>query len=235
MSTIYLVGAGPGRPDLLTLRAAEVLRLAGAVLYDRLVSPEILALAPPTAELFPVGKEHGRQEEIQNEIHALLEQCAARHPHVVRLKGGDPMVFGRGAEEWLYLTSRGYDVELVPGVSAAISVPSLAGIPLTLRGVSGAFAVVAGHRATGAQEWARYAHVETLVILMGVLHRAEIARTLIELGRAPETPVAFIENGSTPRERTLFSRLDQVHTIDVQAPAVMVVGPTVDHRLPLSR
>jgi uroporphyrin-III C-methyltransferase len=230
MSRIYLVGAGPGRADLLTVRAAKLLARAGAVLYDRLVSTEVLDLVPSSAELIPVGKEEGRQEEIQNRILTQLEECAQRHEVVVRLKGGDPMVFGRGAEEWLWLARRGWDVELVPGVSSAIAVPALAGIPPTLRGVAGGFAVVTGNRKPGScQQWESYAAVDTLIVLMGVEQRAHIAGCLIDAGRSAETPVAFIENGTTARERVLTTTLSAVQQggIDVSAPAVMVVGEVV--------
>lgn len=230
MSRIYLVGAGPGRADLLTVRAARILARAGAVLYDRLVSTEVLELVAPDAEMIHVGKEEGRQEEIQTEILERLEDCARRHQTVVRLKGGDPMVFGRGAEEWLWLARRGWDVELVPGVSSAIAVPALAGIPPTMRGVAGGFAIVTGNRKAGCcQEWEAYSKVDTLVVLMGVEQRAAIAGCLIKAGRDSSTPVAFIESGTTPRERVLITNLSEVADgrSEVHAPAVMVVGEVV--------
>jgi uroporphyrin-III C-methyltransferase len=229
-SRIALVGAGPGRADLLTLRAASLLAEAGAVLYDRLVSPEVLRLANPAAELHSVGKTEGLQEATQAHILELLESCARRHPLVVRLKGGDPMVFGRGAEEWHYLVQRGYNVELVPGVSSAIAVPALAGIPPTFRGVAGGFAVLTGHRCTpGSSDLAAYASVDTLVVLMAVRNRQDIAHCLIQHGRSPAEPVAFIENGTTPRERIVVATLADVARglVAVDAPAVMVVGQVV--------
>lgn len=232
-STIYLAGAGPGDPDLLTVKAARLLAQAGAVLYDRLVAPEVLALARPDAELHFVGKHEGQQEAIQNEILHLLEDCARRHRIVVRLKGGDPMVFGRGAEEWAWLAARGWDVEVVPGISSAIAVPSLAGIPPTFRGVSGGFAVVTGHRQEGGcDQWAAYAQVETLIILMGVARRAEIAQCLIRLGRDAAQPVAFIENGTTPREHVVVTTLADIAAglVEVSNPAVMVAGEVVRQR-----
>lgn len=233
MSRIYLAGAGPGRADLLTVRAAKILSRAGAVLYDRLVSSEVLELAPPAAELIYAGKEEGRQEETQARILTELEECARRHEVVVRLKGGDPMVFGRGAEEWIWLARRGWDVEVIPGVSSAIAVPALAGIPATLRGVAGGFAVVTGNRKPGCcQEWRAYAAVDTLIILMGVENRAGIAGCLIQAGRAAETPVAFIESGTTPRERVLVTSLGEVARgeTEVAAPAVMIAGEVVNLR-----
>jgi uroporphyrin-III C-methyltransferase len=241
MSRIYLAGAGPGRADLLTVRAARVLSRAGAVLYDRLVSTEVLDLAPAAAELIDVGKEEGRQEEIQARILEQLEECGRRHETVVRLKGGDPMVFGRGADEWLWLARRGWDVELIPGVSSAIAVPALAGIPPTLRGVSGGFAVVTGNRKQGCcQQWDSYAAVDTLIVLMGVEQRGHIAGCLLGAGRPAATPVAFIENGTTARERVVVTSLGAVAggETEVSAPAVMVIGEVVRLReelLPLLR
>lgn len=235
---IHIVGAGPGRADLLTVRAARLLAQAGAVLYDRLVTAEVLELVRPGAEMIDVGKEEGRQEEIQAWIYERLAECARRHETVVRLKGGDPMVFGRGAEEWARLVEMGYEVELVPGISSAVAVPELAGIPVTYRGVAGGFAVITGHRKDGAcTEWAAYAQVETLVVLMGVGQRVEIAACLLKLGRAEETPVAFIENGTTARERVVEATLGEVARglVAVEAPAVMVVGECVRLRERLRR
>ena len=225
---VYLVGAGPGRADLLTVRAARVLALADVVLYDRLVSREVLELINPAAELHFVGKEDGQQECIQNRILEELVRQASRHRHVVRLKGGDPMVFGRGAEEWLYLNQRGVDVELVPGISSALSVPSLAGVPPTFRGVATGFCVLTGHVRDGFNdELTRYAQVDTLIILMGTRHRDRIAQILIAAGRSPSEPACFIENGSTPQERFVETTLADLGTVDVDSPAVLVIGQVV--------
>ncbi len=232
-SKIYLVGAGPGRADLLTLRAAQVLARADVVLYDRLVSAEVLALARPGALLVDAGKEHGRQEETQQRILEQLDFYARRHAHVVRLKGGDPCVFGRGAEEWQWLRERGWEVELVPGISSALAGPSLAGIPPTLRGVARSFAVVTGH-ACGDDEpdWQALAAVDTLIVLMGVARRAEIARQLIGAGRSSREAVAFVENATLASERVVMSELGAVAEgiVDVANPAVMVVGEVVRRR-----
>jgi uroporphyrin-III C-methyltransferase len=215
---------------LLTVRAARLLAQADAVLYDRLVSEEVLALINPLAELHDCGKETGKQEEIQAETLARLEDCARRHETVVRLKGGDPMVFGRGAEEWLWLAERGWRVDVVPGVSSAVSVPELAGIPVTFRGLSGGFAVVTGHRKHDCcQEWDAYAKIDTLVVLMGVGHRAGIAGCLMEHGRPADEPVAFVERGTTPEERVVISTLAEVAAgrVHAESPAVMVIGEVV--------
>lgn len=225
---VYLVGAGPGRADLLTLRAARVLALANVVLYDRLVSREVLELINPAAELHFVGKEDGQQECIQNRILEELVRQAQVHPHVVRLKGGDPMVFGRGAEEWHYLNERGVDVELVPGISSALSVPSLAGVPPTFRGVATGFCVLTGHVRDGFNDdLTRYARVDTLIILMGTRHRDRIAQILIGAGRNPHEPACFIENGSTPQERFVETTLADLGTVVVDSPAVLVIGQVV--------
>ena len=230
---VYLVGAGPGDPELLTLKAQRVLREADVVIYDRLVSPEILAMANPEARLIYAGKEQGQQEQIQREIDSLMREHARAGRTVLRLKSGDPMVFGRGAEEWISLAQSGIEVELVPGVSSALAVPALAAVPLTYRGVASSFAVIAGHRQNlSTQNWSRYLHVDTLVILMGVENRRAIARSLIKAGRSTEEPVAFVERGSTEDERVVISRLFEVSrgTVDVQPPAIFVVGQVVRMR-----
>ena len=238
MPKVYLTGAGPGDPDLLTVKAARLIAQAEVIIYDRLVSAEILALARPDALLLFGGKQQGEQERIQNEIQELLLAHAAPGRLVVRLKGGDPMVFGRGAEEWSFLASHGIDVELVPGISSALAVPSLAGIPPTLRGVAVSFAVITGHRRNmEPQEWARYLMVDTLVVLMGIENRQQIARNLIQAGRSSDEPVAFIERGSTDRERVVISKLSEVARgqVEVASPAVFVIGQVVRMRTHLKR
>lgn len=238
MGKVYLVGAGPGDPELLTLRALKILAAADVVLYDRLVSRGVLALVNAKAVLVYAGKEPGQQEQVQGEIDRLLEYHAARVNTVVRLKSGDPMVFGRGAEEWLTLAARGIEVEVIPGITSAISVPALAGIPLTARGIASSFAVVTGHRQSLAvTDWARYAQIDTLVVLMGVEFRDIIATTLIDLGRPAELPIAFIEHATTPRERIVTATLGTVARgqVQVESPAVWVIGDVVSLRERLRR
>lgn len=227
---VFLVGAGPGSPDLLTLRAVRVLGQAEVVLFDRLVNPEILGLAPAQAERIDVGKRPGAVDA-QPQILEIMESRARAGLVVVRLKGGDPMVFGRGGEEWLHLADRGIEVELVPGISSAVALPGLAGIPLTHRGLATSFAVLTGKAAGGTgPDGARYAGVDTLVVLMGVSERRSIARHLIEAGRRVHEPVAFIERGTTSEQRIMIADLGAVESgeVEVEPPAVMVVGQVVE-------
>jgi uroporphyrin-III C-methyltransferase len=227
---VYLIGAGPGDPDLLTVKAVRVIGQCDVLLYDRLVGPGVLAHARPSAELIYVGKHEGEQEIIQNRIFELIREHALNGKVVGRLKGGDPLVFGRGAEEWALAVEHGLEVELIPGITSAIGVPGLAGIPLTYRDVSQAFAVVTGHCRKGlAQDWHKYAGIDTLVVLMGIKNRAYIAQSLIAAGRDPAEPVAFIERGATPNERIIESDLRSVAEGDVpvENPAVFIIGAVV--------
>jgi uroporphyrin-III C-methyltransferase len=230
---LYLIGAGPGDAELLTLKAARVLRECDVVLYDRLTTPEVLALARPGAELIYVGKHDGEQEQEQARIFELIIEHATAGRTVARLKGGDPLVFGRGAEEWDVALEHGIEVELIPGISSAIAVPGLAGIPLTFRGVSRSFAVVTGHWKTGTNmDWTPYATIDTLVILMATKQRVLIAASLIAAGRSAREPVAFVERGSMAGQRVVETELGAVAMgeVDVSGPAVMVVGEVVRQR-----
>ena len=229
MGKVFLVGAGPGDPGLLTVKAHRILEQAEVVVYDRLVSAEVLALAAQ-ALLIDGGKRPGEQERIQDEINRLMVHHARAGRNVVRLKAGDPMVFARGAEEWEHLIRHGIEVEVVPGVSSALAVPSLAGIPPTCRGVAASFAVIAGHRETLLRtDWSQYVPIDTLVILMGVENREYIAGSLIRCGRSASQPVAFIENGTTARERVVEATLAAVAAgrVDVEPPAIFVIGDVV--------
>ena len=179
--TVHLVGAGPGDPDLLTLRAAALLGRADVVLYDRLVHPDVLALAPPWAELIDVGRRPGDPESLQSRIHSTLIEAAARHDTVVRLKGGDPFVFGRGGEDAEVLRDAGVDVEVVPGISSAIAAPAAAGIPVTLRGVSSGFTVVTGHQDPETKHTLTQVETELLVVLHGKETTQDRLKALEEL------------------------------------------------------
>lgn len=227
---LYIVGAGPGDRELLTLKAARILGHCDVVLYDRLVSREVLSLARADAELIYVGKHPGDREHTQPRIFDLIRKHARNGKTVARLKGGDPLVFGRGAEEWAAAADQGIEVELIPGISSAVAVPGLAGIPLTYRGVSQSFAVITGHCQEGlSHDWAKYAAVDTLVVLMGVTNREFIAKALISAGRNAEEPVAFIEQGTTRDEHVVESTLSAVAAgaVDVESPAVWVIGDVV--------
>lgn len=227
---IYLIGAGPGDPELLTIKAARALATCDVVLYDRLVGREILAYAAPHAELIFVGKRAGEQDHQQQAIFELLAAKAQAGNIVGRLKGGDPLVFGRGAEEWALAVELGIEVEFIPGISAAVSVPGLAGVPLTFRGVSQSFAVVTGHcREDLDQDWTRFSRIDTLVILMGVKNRAHIAQALITAGRGESEPAAFIRNGTRPDQETIECTLGAVAKgeVSVENPAVFVIGEVV--------
>ena len=225
-----MIGAGPGDPELLTLKAARVLRECDVILYDRLVSPEIVKLARSDAEIIYVGKHEGEQEHAQKQIFHLIRHHALAGKTVGRLKGGDSLVFGRGAEEWALALKHGIEVQLVPGITSAVAVPGLAGIPLTFRHISQSFAVVTGHCHEGSDhDWQRYVNIDTLVILMGVKNRVFIAQSLLAGGRAPDEPVAFIYRGSLPEEHVIQSTLVDVAEgrVDAKNPAVFVIGKVV--------
>lgn len=235
---VSLVGAGPGDPGLLTLRAADRLRTADVILHDALVSTEILALRGPSSRLVSVGKRRGRATLTQDQINARLIDEARAGGRVVRLKGGDPFVFGRGGEEALALLAAGVAFEIVPGVCSGIAVPGLAGIPLTHRGVSASAAFVTAHDlsagAASRRGRERLRHLaqgaDTLVIFMARDELARVRRTLIVAGLSPETPAALIESGSTPQEaisRSDLRRLDALAAGSGRGPALLVVGETV--------
>jgi uroporphyrin-III C-methyltransferase len=222
---VWLVGAGPGDPDLLTVRATRVLADAEVILHDRLVDERVLALAGPHARLVDVGKRLGGWT--QEQINELLVLYALAGHRVVRLKGGDPFVFGRGREEADALDAAGIGWEIVPGLSSALAAPALVGIPVTHRALAASFTVVTASRADGEPEpdWAALARLGgTLVVLMGARRRAHIARQLIAGGLDPGTPVAAITNAATPGQFAVGGRLDQLGDLPVRSPAVIVIG-----------
>jgi uroporphyrin-III C-methyltransferase len=226
-ATVFLVGAGPGDPDLLTVKAARLLSQADVVVHDALVDAAVLALASPTTELIDVGKRPGRPVP-QELITTLLIDLGRRHRCVVRLKGGDPYVFGRGGEEALALQEAGVPFEVVPGVTSAVAAPALAGVPVTHRGLAAAVTIVTGHRRQGdeqATDWEALARVGgTVVVLMGVAERAAIAAKLVAGGRAAATPVAVVERAGTAAQRVVRGRLDELAALEVSAPATIVIG-----------
>ena len=232
---VALVGAGPGDPGLLTVRAAELLRDADCVIRDYLVGPRILALVPPGAVVHDVGKRGHATSKSQAAINELLLTCARRHQRVVRLKGGDPFVFGRGGEEAQVLAAAGIPFEIVPGITSGIAVPAYAGIPITHRAASASVAFVAGHLQDGpGVDWAAYAKVETLVLYMGMQHLAEHCAALIAHGRSADTPAASIQWGTLPQQRTVTGTLATLPRLVVEAglgaPAITVVGDVVRYR-----
>lgn len=229
---VTLVGAGPGGADLITIRGAQALAAADVVVYDRLADPDLLALAPVAAERIPMGKAKGTGAR-QSEINASLIARARAGDHVVRLKGGDPFVFGRGSEEVAALVDAGIRVEVVPGVSSALAAPALAGIPVTDRNCASSFTVVSGHRVDDAdlRVPAAASPATTLVVLMAASTADAMARLLLELGWPRETAVAFVHAAGTPGQQSATRRLDEVAEdgCPFGSPSVMVVGPTVQH------
>jgi uroporphyrin-III C-methyltransferase len=223
---VWLVGAGPGDPDLLTVKAARLLGMADVVVHDALVGDGVLALVPPTAELIDVGKRPGRPIP-QELISTLLVTLARDGKQVVRLKGGDPFVFGRGGEEAQALVEAGIPFEVVPGITSAVAAPAAAGVPVTHRGVAASFTVVTGHRPAREPEidWRALARVGgTVVVLMGVSQRATIAAELIAGGLDPGTPVAAVRSATTSDQVTVRCRLDELPDAAIESPAVLVIG-----------
>src|SRR4029450_3107972 len=213
LGKVYLVGAGPGDPDLLTLKGKNCLEQAEVILYDRLVSAELLGHAVQSAELIYVGKQVGKHCVNQREIEELLIRKAREGKLVVRLKGGDPFLFGRGGEEAIVLSAAGIPFEIVPGVSSAIATPAYAGIPLTHRGLSSSVAIVTGARAGDggpSKEILKNANADTLVVLMGLSHLSQITEELVRAGRSPETPVAVISSGTFETQQTAVGTLANI-------------------------
>jgi len=233
---VYLVGAGPGDPGLLTLKGKTLLECADVVVYDALVSPAILAMVNPQAEQINAGKRKGMHSLFQEEISQLLMAKARNSAIVVRLKGGDPFVFGRGGEEMADLVNAGIPVEVVPGVTAGIAAPAYVGIPLTHRGYSSSVTFVTGHEGAGkyrpAVNWRAIAQgSETIVIYMGIHNLSEIVAQLQQAGLPLTTPVALVRWGTRPEQETLIGCLEtivqQVEARDFTAPAIAIVGSVV--------
>jgi uroporphyrinogen III methyltransferase/synthase len=226
--TVYLVGAGPGDPGLLTVRGAELLRRADVVLYDRLAAEALVDLAPPDAERISVGKTPGHASTPQDDINRLLVEKGKAGLTVVRLKGGDPFLFGRGGEEAQAMADAGVPFEVVPGVPALSSVPAYAGVPVTHRGLSKAVTVVTGQSdpwAAPDTDWGAVARVGgTIVLYMSVANRAEIADRLLDGGMDAATPVIAVTSGTRAEQVVVRTSLGELGTVDMKPPATIVIG-----------
>ncbi len=233
--TVHLVGAGPGDPELLTVKAVKLLRRADVVVHDRLVETAALDLAPPWAEFVNVGKAPGRRGPTQDQINAILADRGRRFECVVRLKGGDPFVFGRGGEEAQALRSAGVDVAVVPGITSAVAAPGAAGVPVTMRNASSGFTVITGHQDPASDrrlDWDALAQAgTTLVILMGASRASAIAKRLKRGGMAAGTPVAVISSATTDRQQIHRTTLRDLGLEAVISPAVIVIGEVAAHDL----
>ena len=234
MGIVYLTGAGPGDIELLTLKAAKVIKKADVIIYDRLANPEILNMCKNGCEFVYVGKEDGKHILPQDKINEVIYQSSLKYEIVVRLKGGDPFVFGRGGEEGIYLKERGVEFEIIPGITSAISVPAYAGIPVTHRGISASFRVVTGHEApnkeSGQIPWENFKTDDTIVFLMGLHNLENITKKLIEIGKPRDFPVAVISKGTTPEQKTVVGTLENITSLakSLDTPALIVVGKVVE-------
>ena len=231
---VYLIGAGPGDPDLLTMKAHRLLTAADVVLYDRLVGEQIIAMIPETAEKLYVGKAKSLHSLPQEEINALLAVKAKEGKVVVRLKGGDPFIFGRGGEELEELVSEGVPFEVVPGVTAAAGCAAYAGIPLTHRDYAQSVRFLTGHLKDGTTElpWDELVHpAQTLVIYMGLTGLESISQSLIRFGMRPSMPVAIVEKGTSKDQRVITSTMKDIHQVaidnEVKSPALLIIGEVV--------
>ena len=241
---VSIVGAGPGDPELLTVKALKRIRKADVIAYDRLVNAVILNEASETAEKIYIGKHAPETDGVvkhswpQEEINSLLIEKAKQGLNIVRLKGGDPFIFGRGSEEAIALRQENIDFEIIPGISSSMAAPAYAGIPVTHRHISTSFAVVAGHEDPNKGEstvnWPALAQLETLVILMGVGRLETITKTLIKHGRSADIPTALIRWGTTYKQETLVAPLGEIAALakaqNFKAPASFVVGEVVSLR-----
>jgi len=229
---VHIVGAGPGDPDLITVRGRRCVRQADVILHDRLIRPEILAQARRSAIIIDAGKRFGHEDEQQAEIHNLMVRHAQEGQRVCRLKGGDPFVFGRGGEEVAVLKAAGVPYEVVPGVSSFTAAPAAAGIPLTHRDYTHGFLVIAGSKSAGFEtpEWRAARDLiksnGTVVVLMGLSRLEAISTSLIQNGCSPQTPAAVIARATWPDEEVRFGVIAEIHALaaDLESPAILVLG-----------
>ncbi|MCI6774378.1 uroporphyrinogen-III C-methyltransferase [Methanobrevibacter boviskoreani] len=234
---VYLVGAGPGDADLITVKAVKILKKADVVLYDYLSNDEILNYAPDTAKKIYVGKKAGSHYKKQDEINELIVKEAqdrsnnkeGKDPVVVRLKGGDPFVFGRGGEEILELAKAGIDFEVIPGVTSAVGAPTSLGLPITHRAVATSFTVVTGHEdPTKPDKQVKWDFTaDTLIILMGIGNIKENTQEIMKY-RDSKTPACVIESGTLPNERVIFGTLDNIADKNINTPAILIIGNVID-------
>ena len=236
MKKVYLTGAGPGDIELMTLKAARVIKEADVIIYDKLANPEILQMAKDGTEFIFVGKEFGKHLIPQDEINEIIYQASLKYDLVVRLKGGDPFVFGRGGEEALYLKERGVKFEIIPGITSSISVPAYAGIPVTHRGITCSFRVVTGREAPNKKDtqinWDSFIADETIVFLMGIHNIKLISKKLIKIGKPSTTPCAVISKGTTNEQKVIVGTLEDIadKAKEIPTPAIIVVGEVVKLR-----
>jgi uroporphyrin-III C-methyltransferase len=236
MGKVYLTGAGPGDMELLTLKALRLIREADVIIYDRLVNPEILNEAKKSCECIYVGKENKHHILPQKEINALLYNKALKHDVVVRLKGGDSVIFGRGGEEALFLAAKGISFEFIPGITSAIAVPEMANIPITHRGKSVSFRVVTGYESPDkgyAQlDWSSFKNDETIIFLMGLHQLENICKQLIAIGKSITYPIAVISRGTLVDEKVIIGTLGDIFdkAKDLPTPALIIVGEVVTLR-----
>ena len=226
---VYLIGAGPGDADLITLKAVKALNKADVVLYDYLANEEILTHAPETAQRIYVGKKAGEHYKTQDEINELIIGQAKNHENVVRLKGGDPFVFGRGGEEILALMEHDIKFEVIPGVTSAIGAPTSLGLPVTHRAVATSVTIVTGHEDPTKEEsqvhWDYTA--DTLIILMGIGNIKENTAEIMKY-RSADTPVCVVESGTLPDENVVFGTLDNISDKKINTPAILIIGDVVN-------
>ncbi len=226
---VYIVGAGPGKRDLITLRALELIRKADVILHDELIGEVAEFLKETKAEVINVGKRSGKHRKTQEEINRMMAEYARQGKIVVRLKGGDPCIFGRGGEEAEFLAKNQIPFEFVPGVTSAIAVPAGVGIPVTHRGYDPAVVFITGRESRERLNWKALAELNaTIVVLMGASRAGIVASKLIENGKDPETPVAIIERGFSENQRVVISKLSELDNVTVEAPAIIVIGRVVE-------
>jgi uroporphyrin-III C-methyltransferase len=236
MGKVYLTGAGPGDIELMTLKAHRLVSEADVLVYDRLANPKILEIAKDGCEFVNVGKEDGHHLVPQDQINEILYQLSQKHEKVVRLKGGDPFVFGRGGEEGIYLAQRGVSFEVIPGISSSIAAPAYAGIPVTQRNVAVSFKVITGHESPDKPksqiDWNCMKNEDTLVFLMGFHRIKQITTNLISIGKDPQTPIAVISKGTTKDQEVVVGTLEDIEpkAAHLASPVMFVIGEVVRYR-----